>query len=138
MTEQCRFHDEIEKQCAYVEGHSGDHLFPSGNEDLSDEIRLKVLRDRRDSLEFQNKFLVSSLAGKDAEIAKLHALLQDEFAVCAEYQRTAAVVMRAKDEACEIAEAATFILDNGLCASCRDSIENVHVERIDELRKVGR
>jgi hypothetical protein len=46
-------------------------------------------------------------------------------------------VTAARDEACEIAEAAIFVIDNGLCPQCRNSIENIHVERIDDLRKVG-
>lgn len=48
-----------------------------------------------------------------------------------------AAMTAARDEACEIAEAATFVIDNGLCERCRSSISNVDVERIDALRKVG-
>ncbi len=32
-------------QCVYVEGHSGDHLFPTEPRDYSDDIRLKVVKD---------------------------------------------------------------------------------------------
>lgn len=48
-----------------------------------------------------------------------------------------AAMTAARDRACEIAEAATFVIDNGLCERCRSSIENVSVEEIDALRKVG-
>lgn len=48
-----------------------------------------------------------------------------------------AAVTAARDEACELAEAAAFVIDNGLCSSCTDAIENVSVERIDALRKAG-
>ena len=47
-TMQCATVSMMGKRCAYVSGHSGDHLYQTGNEDLSDEIRLKLLRDRRD------------------------------------------------------------------------------------------
>ncbi len=43
----------------------------------------------------------------------------------------------ARNAACEIAEAATFVIDNALCHSCRSAIDNVSVESIDALRKVG-
>ena len=32
--------------CVYVSGHGGEHLPPDGSRDMSDEIRLRVLRDR--------------------------------------------------------------------------------------------
>jgi hypothetical protein len=48
-TMQCATVSMMGKRCAYVSGHSGDHLYQTGNEDLSDEIRLKLLRDRRDT-----------------------------------------------------------------------------------------
>ena len=32
-------------QCVYVEGHSGEHLFPTERRDYTDEIRLKVVQD---------------------------------------------------------------------------------------------
>jgi len=46
-------------------------------------------------------------------------------------------VTRANDTLAEIAEAATFVIDNGLCGGCRSQIDNIDVERIDELRKAG-
>jgi len=36
--------------CVYVKGHGGEHLPPEGNRDMSDEIRLRVLRDRCERL----------------------------------------------------------------------------------------
>lgn len=44
----------------------------------------------------------------------------------------------ARDEACELAEAATFVIDNGLCERCRNSVCNIEVESIDRIRRVGR
>lgn len=44
----------------------------------------------------------------------------------------------ARDEACELAEAATFIIDNGLCERCSSSVCNIEVESIDRIRRVGR
>jgi len=60
---QCDNYSTSNVQCCYVEGHSGEHLFPVGREDLSDEIRLKVLRDRQ--------------AAMQTEIDHLRTLLDD-------------------------------------------------------------
>jgi hypothetical protein len=48
-----------------------------------------------------------------------------------------AAITDARNELAEIAEAATFVIDNGLCERCLDSVSNVSVEEIDRLRKVG-
>lgn len=47
---QCSHVNNLGKQCCYVKGHSGACLMPTGSEDLSDEIRLKLLRDNYDAL----------------------------------------------------------------------------------------
>jgi hypothetical protein len=63
------------------------------------------------------------LAAANAEIVVLRSQL--------------AAMTNARNVLAEIAEAATFIIDNHLCDRCRAAIANEHVETIDALRKAG-
>lgn len=71
------------------------------------------------------------------EIDAFRSIGADPAAAWLECSKQLAAMTAARDEACDIAEAATFVIDNGLCNRCSDSIQNVGVERLDALRKVG-
>lgn len=75
MTEQCQASNE-DGRCIFVQGHGGEHFYPNDNQDHSDDIRIRVLRDNVASLEF--KLATQAQALKEAEenlrIAKGNAL----------------------------------------------------------------
>ena len=70
---QCNDYSTSNVQCCYVEGHSGEHLFPVGREDLSDEIRLKVLRDRQAAMQTEIDHLRTLLDDATTKIARFLA-----------------------------------------------------------------
>jgi hypothetical protein len=45
---QCDWTNPTGARCAYVDDHSGEHLYPARGEDCSDAIRLKFAQDVRD------------------------------------------------------------------------------------------
>lgn len=64
MTEQCQASNE-DGRCIFVQGHGGEHFYPNDNQDHSDDIRIRVLRDNVASLEF--KLASQAQALKEAE-----------------------------------------------------------------------
>jgi hypothetical protein len=71
-SEQCDWTNMAGRRCAYVAGHSGEHLYPQHNEDLSHEIRLRNAQDVRDR---EIATLRRDADARDAEIAELRACL---------------------------------------------------------------
>jgi hypothetical protein len=72
-SEQCDWTNMAGRRCAYVAGHSGEHLYPQHNEDLSHEIRLRNAQDVRDR---EIATLRRDADARDAEIAGLRACLR--------------------------------------------------------------
>jgi hypothetical protein len=75
-SEQCDWTNMAGRRCAYVAGHSGEHLYPQHNEDLSHEIRLRNAQDVRDR---EIATLRRDADARDAEIAELRACLTEAY-----------------------------------------------------------
>lgn len=108
-------------------------------------LRLRGIEAERDALKIEVARLGPSASGS-VDLLEMNLKLGDQLAaehkrssaLKAEIDRLLAAMTSARDEACEIAEAATHAIDNTLCVRCRSMIDNVDVEQIDALRAVGK